>query len=37
VIEMLHGDDVRQRVVVPFAVAGPIIKAAVAEDAPGPA
>lgn len=34
VIEMLHGDDVRQRVIVPFAVAGPIIKASVEADAP---
>ncbi len=31
VIEMLHGDDIRQRVIVPFAVAGPIIKASVAD------
>lgn len=31
VIEMLHGDDIRQRVIVPFAVAGPIIKASVVD------
>lgn len=29
VIDMMQGEEIRQRVVVPFAVAGPIIKAAV--------